>query len=109
MKIRAVAFNNRKKSFEVVTVSETLVFPYVKADPAPAPGDPVAQVRVDDELAREAFVFTVDSGRETTVHSKYSVYRCGSSGHNRNGVLRNEVWEDSGEVRMGARRHAGAR
>ena len=41
--------------------------------------------------------------------SKYSVYRCGSSGHNRNGVLRNEVWEDSGEVRMGARRHAGAR
>ena len=40
---------------------------------------------------------------------KYSVYRCGSSGHNRNGVLRNEVWEDSGEVRMGARRHAGAR
>ena len=40
---------------------------------------------------------------------KYSVYWCGSSGHNRNGVLRNEVWEDSGEVRMGARRHAGAR
>ena len=68
MKIRAVAFNNRKKSFEVVTGSETLVFPYVKADPAPAPGDPVTQVRVDDELAREAFVFTVDSGRETTVH-----------------------------------------
>ena len=38
---------------------------------------------------------------------KYSVYRCGSSGHNRNGVLRNEVWEDSGEVRMGA--HGGMR
>ena len=45
----------------------------------------------------------------TIVSRKYSVYRCGSSGHNRNGVLRNEVWEDSGEVRMGARRHAGAR
>ena len=68
MKIRAVAFNNRKKSFEVVTGSEPLVFPYVKADPAPAPGDQVTQVRVDDELAREAFVFTVDSGHETTVH-----------------------------------------
>ena len=40
---------------------------------------------------------------------KYSVYRCGISGHNRNGVLRNEVWEDSGEVRKAARRHAGAR
>ena len=45
----------------------------------------------------------------TRRYRKYSVYRCGSSGHNRNGVLRNEVWEDSGEVRMGARRHAGAR
>ena len=68
MKIRAVAFNNRKKSFEVVTGSGALVFPYVKADPVPAPGDPVTQVRVDDELARDAFVFTVDSGHETTVH-----------------------------------------
>ena len=46
---------------------------------------------------------------ELAAYCKYSVYRCGSSGHNRNGVLRNEVWEDSGEVRMGARRHAGAR
>ena len=68
MKIRSVTFNNRKRSFEVTVGSDTLPFPYVKADPAPAPGDPVAQIRVDDELAREAFVFTVASGRETTVH-----------------------------------------
>ena len=46
----------------------TLPFPYTMADPAPAPSDPVTQVRVDDELAREAFVFTLSSGQETTVH-----------------------------------------
>lgn len=68
MKIRTVTFNNHKKSFEITTDSESFLLPYVKTDPAPAPGDPVARVRVDDELAQEAFVFTVKSGRETTVH-----------------------------------------
>ena len=68
MKIHTVAFNNRNRTFEVAVGADTLPFPYVMADPAPAPGDPVAQVRVDDELAQEAFVFTVNSGRETTVH-----------------------------------------
>ena len=68
MKIRAIGFNNRKRSFAVATDAETLVFPYAKADPAPTSGDPVTEVRVDEELAREGFVFTVESGRETTVH-----------------------------------------
>jgi hypothetical protein len=68
VKIRSVTFNNRKKSFVVTTGSKTLPLPYAMADPAPALGDPVTQVRVDDELGREAFVATVASGRETTVH-----------------------------------------
>ena len=68
MKIEAVRFNNRKKSFEIVTCSQTCLFPYAKADPAPAPGDRVIRTHVDEELAREAFVFTMESGRETTVH-----------------------------------------
>ena len=68
MKIEAVRFNNRKKSFEVATCSQTFLFPYAKADPAPAPGDRVIEAQVDEELAREAFVFTVESGLETTVH-----------------------------------------
>ena len=68
MKVRAIGFNNRKKAFEVTTGLETLLFPYAKADPPPAAGDQVTAVRVDDELAQEAFVFTLASGRETTVH-----------------------------------------
>ena len=38
---------------------------------------------------------------------KYSVYGCGRTGHIRNGVVRNEVWEGSGGVRVAARRRAG--
>ena len=53
MKIRSVKLNNRKKAFEVVTYSKTLLFPYAKADPVPGPGDPVLQAVVDKELARE--------------------------------------------------------
>jgi len=68
MKIHALGFNNRKKTFEVTTSLETLMFPYAKADPPPAAGDQVTEVRIDEELAREAFVFTLASGRETTVH-----------------------------------------
>jgi hypothetical protein len=68
MKIRSVKLNNRKKAFEVVTYSKTLLFPYAKADPVPGPGDPVLQAVVDKELAREGFVFTLESGREGTVH-----------------------------------------
>ena len=39
--------------------------------------------------------------------STVSVYGCGRTGHIRNGVVRNEVWEGSGGVRVAARRRAG--
>jgi len=68
MKIRSVKFNNRKKSFEVATYSKRLSFPYAKAEPVPTTDDPVVEVAIDDELAREAFIFTLKSGRDGTVH-----------------------------------------
>ena len=68
MKILSVRFNNRKKSFEVTTRSMSFLFPYVKADPAPTADDSVVRVRVDEELAREGFVYTLESRREATVH-----------------------------------------
>jgi len=68
MKIRSVNFNNRKKAFEVATYSKRIPFPYAKAEPTPTPDDPVIEVVVDKELAREGFVFTLKSGREGTVH-----------------------------------------
>lgn len=68
MKIRSVKANNRKKAFEIATYSKTLPFPYAKAEPEPTRDDPVVQAVVDKELAREGFVFTLESGREGTIH-----------------------------------------
>ena len=67
MKIRSIRHNNRRKMFEVRT-SKTLVFPFTKADPVPTMDDPVAQVSVDEEAAREAFTYVLRSGRAGTVH-----------------------------------------
>lgn len=68
MKVRSVAANNRRKVFEVRVGAAALPFPYSKAQPAPAAGDPVVRVTVDEELAREAFAFATRSGRSGTVH-----------------------------------------
>lgn len=68
MKIRSVTHNNRKKNFEVKTSTKTLVFPFAKADPTPTIQDPVASLCVDPEVGREAFTYTLRSGRTGTVH-----------------------------------------
>ena len=68
MKIRSVELNNRKKTFEVRTRSKVYAFPYAKADPQPRASDGVASVVVDKELGGEGFIYTLESGREGTVH-----------------------------------------
>jgi hypothetical protein len=68
MKIRSVKANNRRKAFEVTTYSRSLSFPYAKAEPRPTAKDPVTKVVVDKELAREGIVYTVESGKDGTVH-----------------------------------------
>ena len=68
MKIRSVSHNNRKKGFEVKTSSKTLWFPYAKLEVGPTPRNPITEVFVDKELAREAFTYVLKSGDEGTVH-----------------------------------------
>ena len=68
MKIRSIKSNNRKRAFEVGTWREQFLFPYSKADPRPTTGDSVEQIVIDKELGREAFTYTLASGREGTVH-----------------------------------------
>jgi hypothetical protein len=68
MKIRSVKANNRKKVFEVRTYSKSLSFPYAKAEPRPSASDPIADVHVDKEVGREAFVYALSSGKEGAVH-----------------------------------------
>lgn len=68
MTIRSVRANNRRKVFEVRVGAAVLPYPYSKAEPVAAAGDLVIRVAVDEELAREAFVFDLRSGRSGTVH-----------------------------------------
>ena len=70
MKIQAVAYNNRKRAFEVKAARKTLQFPYVKVDPQPSAIDPIIRVSVDQELGREGFTYVLESGKERTVHSE---------------------------------------
>lgn len=70
MKLQSVSANNRKKAFEVRTRSRSYPFPYVRADPTPSPEDPIVELFVDRELAREAFTYRLQSGEEGTVHAE---------------------------------------
>jgi len=68
MKIRSVTKNNRRHVFEVSTPRGKLLFPYSKALPMPSTADPIIDVRVDDEIGREAFTYQLKSGSEGSVH-----------------------------------------
>jgi hypothetical protein len=68
VKIRSVTHNNRKRAFEVRTARRKLVFPFLKADPAPTIQDPITELVVDTEAGREAFTYALHSGRTGTVH-----------------------------------------
>ena len=68
MKIRSVRANNRKRAFELVAANKRLSFPYLKTEPAPTQENPVVRVFPDDEVAREAFTYALQSGQTGTVH-----------------------------------------
>lgn len=68
MKIRTVTHNNRTKTFEVRTARGSLAFPFAKAAPVPSADDPIDELFVDTEAAREAFTYVLRSGRTGTVH-----------------------------------------
>jgi hypothetical protein len=68
MKIRNVRLDNRRHAFEVVTWRHSYAFPYAKADPVPSAADPVVELCVDAEIAREGFSYRLASGRAGMVH-----------------------------------------
>jgi hypothetical protein len=68
MKIQKVAFNNRKRAFEVEAGGKHFLFPYAKLQPAPSAEKRVTEATIDRELGREAFTYKLESGEEGTVH-----------------------------------------
>ena len=67
MKIKSVRYNNRKKAFIITARDREWSFPYAKVDVKPTPDDPIADIYVDPELAREGFTYILKSGREDSV------------------------------------------
>lgn len=70
MKLHAVAYNNRKKCFEIKAARKTFQLPYSKVDPQPTANNPIVRAFVDPELGREGFTYALASGKEGTVHSE---------------------------------------
>lgn len=68
MKIRRVAVNNRRKSFDVATARCTYPFPFARLRLQPTSGNRICEVYVDAELGKEAFTYVLESGAEDTVH-----------------------------------------
>jgi len=68
VKVQSVAFNNRRKGFEVRTRAHCYWFPYARLDPQPTSRDPVVAAAVDAEIGREGFSYRLRSGRDGTVH-----------------------------------------
>lgn len=68
MKITAVVPNNRKRAFEVYTRGKNYVFPYAFVRPTPTRENRVVEVRVDEDMGREGFVYRLTSGDEGAVH-----------------------------------------
>ena len=70
MKIRSVAFNNRRKDFTVRFGASAYRYPYTRLEAKPAPGDHVVAAFVDPEIGREGFSYTLASGAGGTVHGE---------------------------------------
>ena len=48
-------------------------YPFARCDPEPTPSDRIVKYFIDDELAREAVTYTLESGAEGFVHSEMAL------------------------------------
>jgi hypothetical protein len=74
VKIKAVTANNRRKTFDLVIGAGVYSFPYAKCEPVPTAADPVRDLIVDPELAREGATYTLASGKEGSILADQVLY-----------------------------------
>lgn len=69
MKIRAIIASERRRELQFTVGSgKVYPYPYAKLRPRPTATNRVVDVRVDQELGREAVTYVLASGAEGTVH-----------------------------------------
>jgi len=71
--IQSVRVDNRKREWVLETSRGVFSYPFAKCDPEPTPSDRVAKYFIDDELAREAVSYVLESGTEGFVHSEMAL------------------------------------
>ncbi|MCE5191884.1 MAG: helix-turn-helix domain-containing protein [Actinomycetia bacterium] len=77
MTIQSVRIDNRKREWLLETSRGRFSYPFAKCDPEPTSSDHVMEYFIDDELAREAVTYVLESGREGFVHSEMAFdYNC---------------------------------
>jgi hypothetical protein len=87
VKVERVAFNNRKRVFEVVLEGTVYEFPYDICDLVPSAADPVVRVFVDPELAWQGFTYVLRSGAEDALMADHILWFNREPGFMRDHVL----------------------
>ena len=67
MKVKSVKANNRARRLELTCASGTHHFPYAQLRPAPSASNPLVEVFVDAELAREGVTYRLRDGAEQSL------------------------------------------
>lgn len=98
MKITSVKVNNRKRAFEVGSRRGTWSYPFAKCEPPPASSDPIAELFIDPELAREGFTYRLRSGEEGCVLMDWVLEYNEEPGYMRNMLLYKLTMEASERV-----------
>jgi hypothetical protein len=62
VKVTSVKANNHKRAFEVGPRRGHWCYPFAKCEPPPVPEDPIVDLFIDPELAREGFTYRLKSG-----------------------------------------------
>lgn len=68
MKIKRVTINNRKKALEIETAKGSFALPFSKLQLKPTLKDRIKVAYIDSELASSAVTYTLESGKEDSVH-----------------------------------------
>lgn len=67
MIVKAVLANNRRKAFIVTSARGTYPFPFALLKVKPSPDDPIVELFVDEEIAKEGFTYVLQSGAMDSV------------------------------------------
>ena len=67
MIVKAVSVNNHRKAFMVTSERGTYPFPFALLKVKPSPDDPIVELFVDEEIAKEGFTYILRSGATDSV------------------------------------------